>query len=131
MRAPPDGDPRRTSLVEELRSLDELVASLTATFDDIVAASESVNTDDEHDPEGATIAFERAQAAALRDHAMRRRSSVEQALADLDAGTYGVCTVCGGPIGDERLDALPDTDRCVTCAAGNVTAAGRTPPQTR
>ena len=124
-------DPRRNSLEGELRSLDELVASLTATFDDIVAAAESVNTDDEHDPEGATIAFERAQAAALRDHAMRRRESIRQALEELDTGSYGTCSVCGDPIGDERLEALPDTDRCVACAGGRLSAEGRTPRSSR
>jgi RNA polymerase-binding transcription factor len=32
---------------------------------------------------------------------------VEEALARLDAGTYGICEVCGKPIPDERLEAVP------------------------
>ena len=37
------------------------IESLTREFEQVVAASESSNADDEHDPEGATIAFERQQ----------------------------------------------------------------------
>lgn len=126
-----DADRTRSALLEELRSVEELLTSLTADFDDIVAASESVNTDDEHDPEGSTIAFERAQVAALRDHALRRRALIEQALEDLRSGAYGTCVTCGGSIGAERLEALPETDRCATCAGATGGGAGRTPPPTR
>lgn len=106
----------RDSLREELSEVDRRIAALTAEFDQIVEGSESVNTDDEHDPEGATIAFERAQVAALRDSVIRRRESIERALEDLDSGTYGTCADCGQPIGDERLEAVPGTDRCASCA---------------
>ncbi len=41
------------------------LADLTGDFNDVVEASRDANADDEHDPEGATIAFERAQVAAL------------------------------------------------------------------
>jgi RNA polymerase-binding transcription factor DksA len=85
-------------------------------FDAFVAGAEHVNTDDEHDPEGATIAFERAQVIALRNEAAGRLEAIDRALAGLDAGTYGRCAVCGGPIGVERLLALPGVDACVGCA---------------
>ena len=51
------------------------VASLEAIVATIVEGSELTSTDDEHDPEGATIAYERAQAIAL----------LRQARADWDA----------------------------------------------
>ena len=41
----------------------------------------------------------------------------ERALAKLDEGTYGICDVCGEPIGEKRLAAMPDVVTCVTCAA--------------
>jgi DnaK suppressor protein len=44
---------------ERRRTIDRL-ASLTRDFDDIVERSSDASRDDEHDPEGATIAFERA-----------------------------------------------------------------------
>ena len=64
----------------------------------MVAASRSSNADDEHDPEGATIAFERQQVVALLDAARRRLADVEAALARREAGGYGICEICGRPI---------------------------------
>ena len=73
----------------------------------MVAASRSSNADDEHDPEGATIAFERQQVVALLDQARRRLADVEAALARREAGDYGICETCGRPIAPERLAARP------------------------
>jgi RNA polymerase-binding transcription factor DksA len=92
------------------------ITELHRSFDDIAASVDTANTDDEHDPEGATLAFERAQVLTLLDAARRRLAELECAAARVDAGTYGVCTVCGAPIGHGRLEALPATDRCVECA---------------
>ena len=63
----------------------------------MVAASRSSNADDEHDPEGATIAFERQQVVALLEQARRRLADVEAALARREAGAYGICETCGRP----------------------------------
>jgi len=32
-------------------------------------------------------------------------------------GSHGTCEGCGGPIGEERLAALPSATRCVSCQA--------------
>jgi DnaK suppressor protein len=67
--------------------------------------------------EGTTQAVERiAQVDAARK-LDAKRTDVERALAKLDEGTYGVCDVCGGPIGAERLEAIPWAVRCVDCAS--------------
>src|SRR6185437_14592611 len=92
------------------------IAALTREFDALVAASASSNADDEHDPEGATIAFERQQVVALLDAARQRLADVEAALARRDAGGYGVCETCGRPIGAERLAARPAARTCIDCA---------------
>lgn len=42
-------------------------------------------------------------------------ASIRQAIARLDAGTYGLCVVCGETIGEARLDALPTATRCINC----------------
>jgi DnaK suppressor protein len=93
------------------------IAALTREFDGVVAASQASNADDEHDPEGATIAFERQQVAALLDGARRRLADVDAALDRRAAGGYGVCERCGGSIGAERLAARPSARTCVSCAA--------------
>jgi DnaK suppressor protein len=92
------------------------IAALTGEFDAVVAASKASNADDEHDPEGATIAFERQQVAALLEAARRRLTDAEAALARRDDGSYGVCESCGNAIGAERLAARPAARTCITCA---------------
>jgi RNA polymerase-binding transcription factor len=82
----------------------------------VLDSASSTTGDDEHDPEGATIGFERAQAQALLDAAVRRLAELDAARAREAAGSYGACAVCGKPIGAERLAARPGTDRCIDCA---------------
>lgn len=43
---------------------------------------------------------------------------IEEALALLDRGAYGVCSACAAPIPYERLEAVPAAQRCVSCQAG-------------
>lgn len=101
---------------ERARTLQQ-VASLQQSFDDIVAAQEQVATDDEHDPEGHTIAWERQQVAALLESARTRLAELDLAIRRVEGGDYGRCEVCGRPIPDERLEAVPTASTCVTCAA--------------
>lgn len=93
------------------------LAQLTRDFDGVVAASRDSNADDEHDPEGATIAFERSQTGALVTQARRHLTEIGAALDRLAAGTYGRCERCGEPIAVARLEARPVARTCITCAA--------------
>ena len=81
-----------------------------------VEASLNSNADDEHDPEGTTIAFERSQVGALITQARQRLAEVDAALARVAAGTYGTCQRCGTAIPEERLEARPTAAYCVACA---------------
>lgn len=96
-----------------LRRLD----SLTRDFDAVVAASRDTNADDEHDPEGATIAFERSQLDALVKQTQRQLDEIDAACERVEAGTYGQCEACGTEIGDDRLHARPAARVCIRCAA--------------
>lgn len=93
------------------------LARLTGDFDEVVAASRASNADDEHDPEGATIAFERAQLDALARQAQQHLAEVDAALERVAAGTYGACERCGAPIGAGRLEARPVARLCIRCAS--------------
>jgi DnaK suppressor protein len=93
------------------------IAAMAIEFEEIVGATAGSNTDDEHDPEGSTIAFERAQVAALLMEARAYLTDVDRALARLDSGTYGTCEHCSSAIAPERLAARPATRTCVSCAA--------------
>jgi DnaK suppressor protein len=91
------------------------VEALTAEFDDIVAGTDVGNSDDEHDPEGSTIAFERARVSTLLNQGRTYLEELERARGRIAAGTYGVCEHCGAAIPPERLAALPTARTCVRC----------------
>jgi DnaK suppressor protein len=93
------------------------IAALEREFAGIAEAASAGGTDDEHDPEGATLAFERQHTAALLEQAREQLVAVDAALARLAAGRYGVCDRCGQPIGEDRLAARPAALTCVRCAA--------------
>ncbi|MFW5473863.1 TraR/DksA family transcriptional regulator [Knoellia sp. CPCC 206450] len=105
----------RDALEDDRRVTLDRLAALTGDFDRIVEASRDSNADDEHDPEGATIAFERSQVDALAQQARAHLDEVDAALARVDDGTYGRCERCGGEIAAARLDARPTARTCVTC----------------
>ena len=92
------------------------IAAITSEFDGIVQDSLHANADDEHDPEGSTIAYERAQVAALLAGAQSALDDLDHALARLSAGSYSVCEECGRQISPERLAALPAGRTCFACA---------------
>jgi DnaK suppressor protein len=93
------------------------VAALEHEFASLAEAASSAGTDDEHDPEGATLAFERQHAAALLEAAREQAAAIEAALRRLADGRYGVCERCGQPIGADRLAARPTALTCINCAA--------------
>jgi len=93
------------------------VAALDAVVAAIVEGAELTSTDDEHDPEGATIAYERAQASALLRQARADREALAATRRLLEAGHPVRCAVCGRDIAVERIAALPTATRCVRCAA--------------
>lgn len=98
----------------------ERIAGLRREFAEVVEASEANIGDDEHDPEGSTIAYERTQIAALITQAEQHLSEIDAALARIDEGTYGVCEVCGEEIPDERLRARPAARTCIAHAGAAV-----------
>jgi DnaK suppressor protein len=93
------------------------VAELLDVFDAIVASSDAANLDDEHDPEGATVGFERAQLSSMVERARTQLAEINEALDRLRRGSYGVCEQCGREIPGERLGAQPATRTCVACAS--------------
>jgi RNA polymerase-binding transcription factor DksA len=110
------GADHRARLEAERRRTADRLARLEEDHDGFVEASRDSNADDEHDPEGATIAFERSQVETLSREARRRLAEVDAALVLLAEGGYGTCTVCGRQIPAERLEVRPTARTCVGCA---------------
>jgi RNA polymerase-binding protein DksA len=66
--------------------------------------------------DSAQASSERAALLALVEAARERLASIDTALAAMDAGTYGVCEVCGEEIPEARMEARPMSVRCVAHA---------------
>lgn len=101
------------------------IADLGGNIDAIVSARLDSNSDDEHDSEGTTLAFERSQSDALLHQAQQRLEEIVAAKARLDAGTFGTCIECGSAIGTARLMARPYASTCIRCAEAAERAQAR------
>lgn len=112
MAADPVTDPADALATDEAATRERL-AGLRREFDQIVSSADTA-TDDEHDPEGTT-AYDRARTATLIESATEHLAQIAAARARLDAGTYGICEVCGRPVPAERLAARPTARTCVGC----------------
>ena len=113
---PVSSHPTHLAVEQAREAARQRVAELDRSFADIAASVDTANTDDEHDPEGTTLAFERAQVVSLLADARAQLGALDAAAARLDAGTYGTCERCGVEIASERLTALPGARTCVDCA---------------
>jgi RNA polymerase-binding transcription factor DksA len=107
----------RETLIAETEATLARIQALSDDFDGIVTSSADSNLDDEHDPEGSTVAFERAQVAALLTEARAYLGELDRAFARLVEGNYSECERCGAQISAERLSARPAARLCIRCAA--------------
>jgi DnaK suppressor protein len=106
----------RTHLVEDREQTRTLIDSITAEMGAFVKARRDTATDDESDPEGPTLAFERSQSSAMADQARTHLVEIDQALLRMDVGTYGLCINCRDEIAFGRLQARPQASLCIRCA---------------
>lgn len=97
----------KTRLEEELRKLtarvEEIDDDLRQTGDDDWAEQAKESEDDEVLEEVGEVTLDEIR-------------EIKLALSRIDAGKYGLCTKCGGPIVKDRLKALPYATKCVNCA---------------
>jgi RNA polymerase-binding protein DksA len=104
----------RTRLEEERRRLQETRRAaqdlVSGTTEEAV---QELATYDQHLADQGTETFERERDFSVLQRVEAQLHEVDAALARLDAGTYGVCEICGKPIGDERLEAMPAARYCL------------------
>ena len=103
-------------LEAERRDTQGTIDQLTSEVLSVQESRHASPTDDEHDPEGPTLAFEQSQSSALLRQAKGRLKQIDEALARLEAGSYGVCEGCNREISYARLGARPYTPHCIACA---------------
>jgi RNA polymerase-binding transcription factor DksA len=101
----------------------------------IRASRASADLRHESDPLSADFAEQVTQRenddvlGAISQSARAELSQLEAALRRLAEGHYTTCAVCGEDIEEERLAAVPYTDRCRACAEGSVPASRRKEPR--
>ena len=115
--------------------LDEIRALLQQERDDYVAQAEEYEAEadmlareletgdvsfDEEAGEGGAATVDRERDLVLSAQARQAVEQIDQAVARIEAGTYGLCTRCGQKIPRMRLKAIPYADLCVDCKAGGL-----------
>lgn len=112
-------DEQRNALVAERSTYLRQADALREEAEELAANMEPGDVQfDEESGEGATVAVERERDLALSAQARAEIEDIDNALARIDAGVYGVCQQCGKPIPKERLRALPQAALCVACKSG-------------
>jgi RNA polymerase-binding transcription factor DksA len=106
-------------LEDDRAHTETLVSQLAGEIASLTAQRRLSPTDDEHDPEGPTLAFERSQSSAALVHSRNRIDQIGHAIERIDAGTFGRCAECGSQIPFARLEARPFSPYCVRCAEGH------------
>jgi RNA polymerase-binding transcription factor DksA len=107
----------RTHLAADREQTIRLIDSVSLDMDAFKSARRDTATDDEHDPEGPTLAFERSQSEAVLTQSVQHLHDIDAALLRIDDGTFGTCKTCGGAIALGRLQARPQATQCISCAA--------------
>ncbi|MET9590214.1 TraR/DksA C4-type zinc finger protein [Streptomyces sp. NPDC006516] len=115
----PGEDPWTAEEVEEART--ELTGEVTRLRAELEASGEALaglmrDSGDgagHDDADTGTKNITREHELSLAAHAQETLDQTERALARLDAGTYGLCEVCGKPIGKARMQAFPRATLCV------------------
>jgi len=106
---------------------------LTKELEQLVADAPSSGEGKEGSPfgkkeEGAAEVLELEKRLVLKERLRQALSEVEHTLSKFDQGSYGLCDVCGQPIGQERLEVLPQANLCVQCKGQQAkNAKGRFP----
>jgi DnaK suppressor protein len=117
----PGEEPWTAAELQQVRAdLEEEAAGLRADIaraasDIAERLTDSVRDAGDDQADAGTKAFEREQELALTQNAQDLLDQAEGALARIDAGTYGVCELCGNPVGKARLLAFPRARLCVAC----------------
>lgn len=103
----------RKKLLAEKREIEERVQAHYGMREPMSTSIQEFSMYDNHPADIGSELFEREKDLALDSLDREALKEIDQALARMDDGTYGVCTVCGREIPEERLEALPRAMTCV------------------
>lgn len=97
---------------------EQRIAILQRGHDELIEAGDDVGAGEDEggsEADGSFVERDRLRAQIVEERAVLE--SVAAALARTKTRTWQQCGSCGGPIGAERLEALPTAELCVGCKA--------------
>lgn len=97
------------SLLEDMKV--KIMSDVEQTLTEMT--SHSGNIPDPNDR--ATVESDRNFELRIRDRERKLMNKVEEALARIDEGEYGICDSCGEDIAVKRLEARPVAKFCIDC----------------
>jgi RNA polymerase-binding transcription factor DksA len=67
-------------------------------------------------PQGSDHFDETAPGGVLASRVLAELAQIDEALGRIDRGSYGTCVACGGPLGLQRIRAIPEARYCLGCS---------------
>src|ERR1700716_1236626 len=104
---------------EQLEGERARLAEVRTGFDDELASEAQgdalgeLAAHSQHQADLGAETFNRDRDLSILARIEAELDDVDHALRRLDEGTYGICEACLGPIGEERLEAMPAARFCV------------------
>jgi len=105
----------REQLLEEASRLGAIVEQIDRLERETLSEASGENVYRDHMADQGSATFERELDMTLEENERTELAEVRDALARMDAGSYGVCTRCGAEIPAGRLEAVPAASLCMTC----------------
>lgn len=105
----------RAHLSAALERLEAEVAEHDAEDRELQSEATGENAYRDHMADQGSATFERELDMSLEENLRNALEAVRNAIARLDAGSYGVCERCGCDIPEARLEAVPTATMCISC----------------
>ncbi len=105
----------RDLLLDERKRVADAISYLHEENSRTIEDATEEETFDNHIADAATITLSREIDTTLEENSEHVLKAIDQALARIDEGTFGLCARCGKPIAEERLEAIPYATKCIEC----------------
>jgi RNA polymerase-binding protein DksA len=114
-----DTDRFREALLEERQRIEAAIQNLHDEHPGTLSEDAGEETAyDNHLADTATETYDRELDYTLEENSEHLLAEIDGALRRIDEGSFGICTNCGKPIAEERLEALPWATLCIGCQRG-------------